>query len=928
MRLLGAALFSCVAFGSAFYVYWSFSTLASAERREMNAAAYQAQLFFDQREMLLRTISKAVIPSRGNTLLDGVPQYVGDARELEAIPLLDGLQNYEWVLTLTTRALDEIRSAGASIVYASAHDGTVRYAMPELADERSPLAALEANWISAELAARTRRVFPGGPPPTFWLRVPAGQQNKIFLFTPLEPSDADAGWIGLELNGVERALAAASGFGGAYALYDPKDISVLQNAPISEPYRYESSSSRVDVFRLWGGGLLPRYLLLSKSVGADGWRIVYYMPIAQMIRNGIRNGGFSLQGAALWFLMMCTAATLGVLRVRSRLVRPALRQYAQVADAVQLIRKLIDVAPVGLCLVRMGDGKLLLSNDLARLWLDGSENWRQELFSREEGVGWEQMLEDGRCVYVKYASISYRGESVVLCGISDISEFKAVERSLVEAKREADSANHAKTVFLTTLSHEIRTPLYGILGTLDLLSMTELNPRQHQYLKTVLLSSATLLSTLNDTLDLSRIEAGQVKLQPEAFSPSELVGAVLSSYTARAEEKGLALYATIEAGGPERVIGDVARIRQILGNLVNNAVKFTDSGRVVLRLKHVPGRSGKCYLIFQVTDTGIGIACSDQRGLFQPYHQASRRDERHAMGSGLGLSICWRLSEMMNGDLSIVSERGLGTSVTFKVELPVQPVAGPAEPCLEGATVHVRGAVPEVVESTCGWLQHEGANAKPYDANAQGSRDGAILLEVWPLEDAPPNWEGQRIQALPLGLAQGKNADHPGWIANAYSPKDIVKCLRLAHEGVAYATSHKRETPTARLGLNVLVAEDNQINQWILQEQLRLLGCAAEVEPNGESALARRDLMAFDLVLTDLNMPVVNGYELARTLRDRGYKNPIIGITAAAYSAEKDRSQAAGMDNLLLKPISAATLHQAITEALRAAGGGHPAPDA
>ena len=190
----------------------------------------------------------------------------------------------------------------------------------------------------------------------------------------------------------------------------------------------------------------------------------------------------------------------------------------------------------------------------------------------------------------------------------DLSSLRRAEQSLLQAKRDAEAANQAKTVFLTTMSHEIRTPLYGILGTLELFSLTPVSRQQAQYLEAVQQSSATLLRTINDTLDLSRIEAGHAALQCAPFSPVELLTGVVASFAARAQEKGLQTYAVADPGTPAAVIGDATRIRQILDNLVSNAIKFTDSGRIVLRLKVASSSDEDVCLGFQVADTGAGLS--------------------------------------------------------------------------------------------------------------------------------------------------------------------------------------------------------------------------------------------------------------------------------------------------------------------------------
>ncbi|WYX26388.1 ATP-binding protein [Achromobacter xylosoxidans] len=453
-----------------------------------------------------------------------------------------------------------------------------------------------------------------------------------------------------------------------------------------------------------------------------------------------------------------------------------------------LNRKIVDVAPVGLCLLRRKDGELLLSNAAARQWLGEQDHWRQALLGAGiETGGGEYTLKDGRSAYVAFAATTYQSEDVVLCGISDITAQKKVEHALRQAKLATDRASESKAMFFATISHEIRTPLYGILGTLELLALTGLTGQQEQYLNTIQQSSSTLLRTINGTLDLSRIEAGHEELEISAFSPADLVEQVVANYAARARAKGLDVYAITEVGMPASALGDSIRILQILNNLVSNAVKFTEAGRVVLRASATAEGPGRTHLRFQVADTGPGICETHRARLFEPYFRAPAAQDCDVAGTGLGLTICRRLSDLMGGSLSVVSEEGLGTSILFSLTLDTDEQAAAPPLTLQPRPVYVDGAVPEVVDNVRGWLAACGANALPYRRQADGVEpDGAVLVQTWPPAVPEPRWKHQRVRVLAPGAGQGAFMAATGGagVASAFNPVSICRAVQMAQDGV------------------------------------------------------------------------------------------------------------------------------------------------
>ncbi|QVQ26451.1 ATP-binding protein [Achromobacter deleyi] len=916
LHFLAAALIACIAAGISIYLFWTFNNVVSAYRRQMNAAAYQAQLFFDRRETLLRSISASAVRNIKGVPIGDTPVHLGTTRQVEVLPLEEEPGTFDWALILTRRDLRDIALAEAALVYSSARHARSLRQTAHGQPEPPAMDPKTQRWLAEALAAVDARNQTDGQAPIVWLHAPKdASARQLFLYTPLDLSDPRAGWIGLEVGGVDAAVDLSRATGGSYILFDEKGQAMLHGPGANIAYGAFGPPIGTDSFSLRGNGWLPERLELSKSVGEDGWRLVYYMPIQRVLQENL----FALRMAGLLALLLCATVVLLMRDIRRRLVLPAGRQYQALTDTVALNRKLIEVAPVGLCLLRRSDGAVVLSNDMARRWIKGAPGWRELILSSlGDEAGREHELTDGRSAYLTFASTTYCGEAVMLCGISDISALKKVEHSLLQAKRDADAANQAKTVFLTTTSHEIRTPLYGILGTLELFALTPVSGQQAEYLETVLQSSATLLRTINDTLDLSRIEAGHTVLEHAPFSPARLLNDVAASFAARAHARGLRCYAVAAPDTPDAVIGDLTRIRQILDNLVSNAIKFTDSGQIVLRLKLAGLGADSADLSFQVTDTGPGIAPEHQERLFEPYYQVEGDSRAHSPGSGLGLSICRRLSDMMDGKLNAVSEPGLGTSITFGIRLPLASDSSDnPSVLLDNTTVYVSGAIPEIVANLRAWLQRWGAMTLPYPSSGAAPASSpmdrpVVLLQAWPPAHATARWNGPRVIVHPPGLRPRIDNTRQHWFANAYDLASIAHAVQLARGGAALAAPFRPRAAPERLALRILVAEDHPINQLILREQLEHLGCTVALAENGHEALAMPGLMSFDAVLTDLSMPLLNGYEFTRRLRERGYEKPIFGVTANAFPDELRRAMAAGMNTLLIKPLPLPLLRQTL----------------
>lgn len=649
-----------------------------------------------------------------------------------------------------------------------------------------------------------------------------------------------------------------------------------------------------------------RFKMLSE--GGEHWTGLY----AISYQDFLRYAKWPLLGLGLTFLAAVLLGWWINHWYKTRIVSPAQRAQERLFESEAFNRIMLHNAPVGLCVVRRSDHQLLLENQRA-LQLQGTAPLLDVLKANDgpDTPGEMCLAVEGRYLQVVVVAARYEGEDVFLCGCNDITRHVDEAQLLTQARQEATEANEAKTVFLATMSHEIRTPLYGVLGTLELLARTDLNSQQRGYLNAIEGSSANLLQMICDVLDVSKIEAGQLSLEFSTFSPIELVQEVIQGYAGAAQSKGLQLFACLDPQLPDHVSGDVTRIRQILNNLLNNALKFTESGRIVLRLRLESREGERTMLQWQIVDTGKGIAEEDQRYLFEPFFQVSGNANVVA-GSGLGLSICKRLMHLMNGTLRVVSEPGLGSSFSFT--LPLEQVndddqAPWAQPLL-GERVYVVSPVRELAESVGGWLRRWGARAQLGAPESAEADPGAVLVELYPGPTEPDqllHWSGPRVMA-----AVDEHGAYP-WQIGLNNLQALNRAVSRAQGSEELLSPRISEKPTEfSLNLRLLVAEDNLINQLILRDQLEELGCSVVLAGDGIEALSLWGDTAFDMILTDVNMPRMNGYELTEQLRRLGCSLPIIGATANAMLDEAERCLNAGMDHCLVKPFTLRALYQCL----------------
>ncbi|AYA39837.1 two-component system sensor histidine kinase RcsC [Xenorhabdus nematophila] len=663
-------------------------------------------------------------------------------------------------------------------------------------------------------------------------------------------------------------------------------------------------------------------LILTRRLSPSTLHIAYTLPLKyiydelkiKMINSIILNGISAILIAFFIWLF------------ERKMFAPAEDNAIRLEEHEQFNHKIVASAPVGISILRVSDGVSILSNELAHNYTQmlTYEDQKRivDIICDKTSSYIDVVTSNNNHLQISFVHSRYRNEEVAICVLIDVSTRVKMEKSLQEMATAAEQANQAKSMFLATVSHELRTPLYGIIGNLELIQSHLLPPESTRLLATMNNSSSLLLKIISDILDFSKIESKQLKIEPKDFSCKEVISHVISNYLPLIAKKALGLYCYIEPNVPNIIRNDPVRLQQIISNLLNNAIKFTASGCVVIEIVSKHG-----YLYFSIKDTGLGIEDKLQFQLFEPFFQISANKESSPQGTGLGLAICEKLINLMDGDIEFISQKYVGS--IFSIRIP-----------LYGVKFHTKKISSQRNQKKILLTIYNDFMEKYLQAFLSQNHfqvtlyngeeiDGTEIL----ISDQPNNIDipvHGYIEISEKHIGPPKQIRKNYWLYNTYELSELDNMLDnlLTTDNLISISALSTSSITAKTiqvdhrlnTVKVLVVDDHPINRHLLVDQLNSIGFNTSMANDGIEAIEYIKNNPTDIILTDVNMPNMDGYELTQYLRSKGYAKPIIGITANALAEEKERCTNVGMDSCLPKPVSLAILKNILIEHINIKG--------